>query len=57
MPLSGVYSISQLPKHSRNRIALQIHNTLQDKIIMNGKKGEERTVVTRHVARPDLLRS
>jgi len=56
MPLSGDHSTSLLAKRSTNRTALQIHTTLQDRSIKNGKKGEERTVVTRHVARPDLLR-
>jgi len=56
MPLSGAHSISQLSKRSRNRTALQIHNTLQDRSMRNGKQGAERTVVTRHVARPGLLR-
>ena len=36
--LSSVHSISQLPKHSRNRRALQIHTTVQDRSIKNGKK-------------------
>ena len=39
MTLSWVHSISQLPKRSRNRTTLQIHATLQDRSIRNGKKG------------------
>ena len=39
MALFWVHSISQLPKRSRNRTALQIHTTLQDRSIRSGKKG------------------
>ena len=38
MALSWVHSISQLPKRSRNRTALQIRTTFQDRSIRNGKK-------------------
>ena len=39
MTLSGVHSISQLPKRSSNRTALQICTTLQDRRIGNEEKG------------------
>jgi hypothetical protein len=39
MTLSWAHSISQLPKRSRNRTALQIRTALQDKSIRNEKKG------------------
>jgi hypothetical protein len=39
MTLSRVHSISQLPKRSRNRTALQICTTLQDRSIGSEEKG------------------
>ena len=39
MTLSRVHSISQLPKRSRNRTALQICTTLQHRSIGNEEKG------------------
>ena len=38
MTLSGVHSISQLPKRSTNRTALQICTTLQDRSIGSEEK-------------------
>ena len=39
MALSSVHSISQLPKRSTNRTALQIRTTLPDRSIRSEKKG------------------
>ena len=38
MALSWVHSISQLPKRSTNRTALQIHTTLQNRSIRSEKE-------------------
>jgi hypothetical protein len=54
MTLSSVHSISQLPKRSRNRTAVQIRTTLQVRSIRDGKnwRGADGGDVSRFTSRP-----